>query len=208
MLRITAAQSGTPLADIPAKVARAQARALTGLAFDVRDALREEMGQVFDKPNAFTLNAFRVDASQAQSGNVTVWAMPRQAKYLFWEVEGGDRASKGFEHKLGLFGGRVAVPVGKFASAYDARPKSFVGRLIRAIEEGDDKKLSRFFVGKPRNGNRPEGIWYRTSKRRIHMVMAFEDKAQYTERFDVEAVAEKNIGLRWESQLLRHIGRA
>lgn len=207
MLRIALTQTGTPLSTIPARVQAAQAKAVAGLAFDVRDALKAGMADAFDQPTSFTLNAFRVDTSQASQGIATVWAMPRQAKYLQWEIEGGDRASKAFEHKLGLFGGRVAIPVGRFASAYDAKPKSFVGRLIRSVEAGDQEKLGRFFVGRPRNGNRPEGVWYRTSKRRIHMVMAFKDDATYEERLDIEAIASKTAGLKWESQLLKHLAR-
>ena len=205
MLRITAAQSGTRLADIPAKVSRAQARALTGLAFDVRDALREEMGQVFDKPNAFTLNAFRVDNSQAQAGSVTVWAMPRQANYLRPEVEGGDRGSKGFEHKLQLFGGRVAVPVGRFDAQFERSPKGFVGRVLRDIAAG---KTGRFFAGTPEGGSRDAGVWARSGRggRSLIKVMSFEDNATYQERLDPQAVAERTVGMRWESQLLRALG--
>ena len=201
MLRIAATQTGPSLDTMPARYRSAVDRAVTGLAFDVRDALRDEMGHVFDRPNAFTLNAFRV-APAAGTGEAVVWAMPRQASYLRRQIEGGERGSKGFEHKLQLFGGNVAVPVGKFDAQFERSPLGFVGRLFRDIAGG---KAGRYFVGTPDGGGRDAGVWARTGRggRKLVKVMAFEGSATYSERLDAEAVAVHVAGLRWESQLLR-----
>ena len=202
MLLLTTTQTGAPIDAIPARMRAATAKAVTGLAFDVRDALREEMAQVFDRPNAFTLNAFRVAPATAGDATAVVWAMPRQASYLRPGIEGGERGSKGFEHKLQLFGGRVAVPVGKFDGQFDRSPLGFVGRMLQGIAAG---KAGRYFVGTPKGGGRDAGVWQRAGRggSKLLKVMAFEGSATYTERLDPEAVAVRTAGLRWESQLLR-----
>ena len=207
MLKIAVTQTGADLAQLPAHIKAAIAPALTGLAFDVRDALREEMAQAFDKPNAFTLNAFRVAPATAASGEAVVWAMPRQASYLRPQIEGGDRGSKGFEHKLGLFGGRAAVPVGKFDAQFERSPKGFTGRMFRSMAAG---KRNGFFAGTPKGGGRDGGVWMRAGRggRQLLKVMSFEDNASYEERLDVQHVAERTAGLRWESQLLRVMAKA
>ena len=208
MLKIAVTTAGTPLDSLPPKIRAAIPKALTGLAFDVRDALREEMQSVFDQPRAFTLNAFRVQPATSENGEAVVWAMPKQAQYLRWEIEGGSRASKGFEHKLGMFGGRVAVPVGKFDAQFERSPKGFVGRLIRDVEAGKGSK--RFFTGTPNGGGRGEGVWARAGRGggKLLKVMSFEDSAKYEERLDVQAVAQRISGLKWESKLLRAMGAA
>ena len=44
--------------------------------------------------------------------------------------------------------------------------------------------------------------------RNLLKVMSFEDNASYEERLDVQHVAERTAGLRWESQLLRAMAKA
>lgn len=206
MLRINYTQTGVPLEAVQQRIGQAQAKALRGLAFDVRDAIRAKMGSVFDKPSAFTLNAFRVDASQAAGGEVVVWAMPRQAQYLRWQIEGGERGSKAFEHKMGLFGGRVAVPVGKYNAQFDRNPKGFVARVLADMNTGGTAK--RFFAGTPRGMTGDAGIWARVNNnKRLVSVMRFADDAQYAERLDLSAIAGETVTAKWESQLLRNIAR-
>lgn len=201
-------QTGPALAEvIPPRVRQAAAKALTGVAFDARDALVAGMQTAFDKPNQFTLNAFKV--SPATSGNLeaVVWAMPRQAKYLFWEIEGGNRASKAFEHKLGLTGGRVAIPVGAMAAKYDANPFGFVKRMLADVNTSGDAK--RFFIGAPKGRPGEDGVWARVgNNHRIVRVMEFAQHATYKERFRASAIAEEKVTERWESQLLKHLKAA
>lgn len=208
MMKLQITEAGDSLDAVPKRVRNAMARAVTGLAYDVRDALRQEMADVFDKPNAFTLNAFRVEAATGDDDpTAVVWAMPRQANYLRPEIEGGPRGSKGFEHKLKLFGGRVAVPVGRFDSQFERSPKGFVGRVIRDLESGSNR--GRYFVGTPKGRADSEGVWARTGRggKRLLKVLSFEDQATYDSRLDPQAVAVHTAGMKWESQLMRAMAK-
>ena len=197
MLKITSNQPTPALPAIQARYVTATNKAVTGLAFDVRDALRRGMQQAFDKPRPFTLNAFRVAAATGPDHTAVVWAMPLQARYLFWQIEGGERASKGFEHRLALFGGEVAVPVGGFAAQYDRSPLSFIKRVLGSGTGG-----GKYFVGKPKGGDMPDGVWMRSGKK-LRMVMTFDDNATYEERLDLPGIAQDTVAQRWEPQLLR-----
>ena len=207
MMKLQITETGDQLGEVPRRVRTAMAQAVTGLAFDVRDALRQEMADVFDKPNAFTLNAFRVAPATGDDPTAVVWAMPRQANYLRPEIEGGKRGSKGFEHKLKLFGGRVAVPVGRFDSQFERSPKGFVSRMIRDIESGSNS--GRYFVGSPKGRTDSEGVWARAGRggKRLLKVMSFEDQATYDSALDPRAVAVEQAGKTWESQLLRAMAK-
>lgn len=198
-------ETGPALVDvIPPKIRQAAAKALTGVAFDTRDSLVEGMRSAFDKPNAFTLNAFKVRAATPNELEAVVWAMPRQARYLFWEIEGGDRASKAFEHKLGLFGGKVAVPVGAAAAQFEGSPFGFVKRMLADLNTSGTSK--RFFIGAPKGRPGQDGVWARVGKNnRIVRVMDFAQNATYKERFHASAIADQTVNAKWESQLLKHL---
>jgi hypothetical protein len=205
MLRLATTNTGTPLAKIPPELRRASQQALRGLAFDVRDALREGMLDAFDRPKPFTLNAFRISVG---NGEAVVWAMPQQAKYLFWEIEGGQRKSKAFEHRMQLFGGRVAIPTqGAVRDQYGNMPLSFIKRVL--ADKNTSGKAGRFFVGEPKGQPGQEGVWARVdNNKRLVRVMDFAEKAEYEGRFRMSEIADQTINARWEYQLLRAIRKA
>jgi hypothetical protein len=207
MLKLQLTQSGQPLSAIPATMRAAAARALTKVSFDVRDALREGMQSAFDRPKPFTLNAFRVQAASSNDLTATVWAMPLQAKYLRWEIEGGQRKSKAFEHKLHLFGGQVAIPTrGSARDAFGNMPLAFIKRVQADLNTGGTSK--RFFAGAPKGRPGEDGVWARTyGNRRLTKVMEFASSAEYQERFMMSELAQETVSAKWESQLMRALGR-
>lgn len=199
--------TGQPLATtIPPQYRKAAAVAVTRTAWDVREGLMAGIQKAFDRPNPFTMRAFRVDAAQAtESPTAVVWAAPRQAQYLFWQIEGGERRTKGFEARMGLHGGEVALPTDKATrDAYGNMPLSFIKRVANdKTSSGQDK---RFFVGTPKGGG-AEGVWARVGgNKRIVPLMVFADEAQYQERFNMSAIAGQVVDQRFESQLMRALG--
>jgi hypothetical protein len=202
-IAITNTQPESLAATIPPQYRKAAAVALTRVAWDVREGLMAGMQQSFDRPNPFTMRAFRVDAATAtESPQAVVWAAPQQAKYLFWQIEGGQRRTKGFEARMGLQGGEVALPTDKATrDAYGNMPLSFIKRV--AGDKNSSGKDKRFFIGTPKGGD-TEGVWARVSgNKRLVPLMLFANEAQYRERFDMSAIAGRVVDARFESQLMR-----
>lgn len=186
------------------RIRKAAAVALTRTAYQVQSALVRGMQEDFDRPTPFTLRAFRVDMANAATLEATVWAMPLQARYLAIQIEGGDRNTKGFEKRMHLFGGEVALPgAGAKLNQYGNMPLSFIKRV--AGDQNSNGTAKRFFVGTPKGQpGAPEGVWARVNdNNRIVPMMVFADDAQYQERFNMSAIAEQEVTATFESQLAR-----
>jgi hypothetical protein len=188
------------LKDYPRQFPKAVAVALTRTAYDVQGALTDGMASTFDRPTPFTMRAFRVDMAKAGQLESVVWAQPQQARYLFWQIEGGDRASKGFERRMQLFGGEVALPgAGARLNSYGNMSMAFIKSASNSGGGG-----GRYFVGTPRNrSSETEGVWERMASGGLRLAMLFADHAKYEERFDMEGIASKTVSDRFPSQLMR-----
>jgi hypothetical protein len=104
----------------------ALATGLTRTAQKVAEAQRREMVDVFDRPSRYTLQGVFVRPATAQSLEAEVGIKDEfsggndrgQAKYLRWQIRGGQRVFTGFERALRsggqIDGGDFAVP-GRFA---------------------------------------------------------------------------------------------
>lgn len=199
------------LAEFPAKFRKPLAAALSKTAFDVRDALGVGMASAFDRPTPFTMRAFKVDGATAGSLVATVYAMPLQARYLFWEIEGGERNTKGFEKHMGLMGGEAAIPgQGAKLNVYGNMSMAFIKQV--SSDQNTRGTAKRFFIGTPKGwlaDGTFDGVWARVDdNNRLVRVMAFAEEAQYKTRFDMSAIAGRTIDARFESQLMRAIEAA
>lgn len=186
-------------------VRKAAAVALTRTAWDVRSALIAGMQSDFDRPTPFTLRAFRVDQATAGTLEATVWAQPLQARYLLPQIEGGDRNTKGFEKRMHLFGGEVAVPAaGAKLNQYGNMSLSFIKKVA---SDAATAKGGQFFIGTPHgwlNDGQFDGLWTRSEDSdRLIRVMSFVDDTNYQERFDVHAIAQQKVSAVFESQLAK-----
>ena len=88
----------------PNQVRRAGEISLDRTAFEVRDAIKKLMGQVFDNPTRYTLNSLRVQRTKSHNMMAAVFFKEpdRMGKhYLVPQVDGGARRLKGFERALG-----------------------------------------------------------------------------------------------------------
>lgn len=208
-MRIAVTTTSPSLAETyPPQIRKAAAVAITRVAWDVREGLIAGMQQAFDRPTPFTMRAWRVEPARASAEQISavVWAAPQQAKYLFWQIEGGQRRTKGFEARMGLTGGEVAMPTSNATrDIYGNMPLSFIKRV--AGDENTGGTAKRFFVGTPQGGGRPEGVWARVgNNKRLVPLMVFADDAQYRKRLDASAIAGKVVNQRFESQLMKAMG--
>lgn len=185
---------------------KAAAVALTRTAWDVRKELTEEMQSVFDNPTPFTLRAFRVDMAKASDLTATVWAGKEQARYLRPEIEGGERNTKGFERKMHLFGGQVALPgEGAKLNRHGNMSLAFIKKVSADVNSSGS--AGRFFVGTPKgwlNDGTFDGVWTRVdNNNRLVRVMAFAEDATYEKRFHASAIGKHTVDRVFESQLAK-----
>lgn len=197
----------TPIArDWNIRGRKAAAVALTRTAWKVRDGLMKGMQEDFDRPTPFTMRAFRVDMAKASNLEATVYAAPLQARYLFFQIEGGERNTKGFERKMHLFGGQVAIP-GPAAklNQYGNVSLSFIRKVANDKNTSGDAK--RFFIGTPKgwlDDGTFDGLWARVDdNHRLVRVFEFAMEARYEKRFNMSAIAQEKVTEEWQSQLVR-----
>lgn len=193
----------------------ATALALTRTAQKVKEAEVAAMGQVFDRPTAYTLNSLYVTPATKRNLQANVYFKDfspkgvEAGKYLRPQIDGGARSQKRFERALvakGLMSpGAYAVP-GKQAplDQYGNVPASFIVRILsdlqafgeqgyRANRRGARKGARRdnyFFV--PRKGSqlRP-GIYWHMPNHTLGVVFVFVSRVAYEKKFDFYGIGLK-----------------
>lgn len=174
-----------------AKVPKANARALTWVAFDARKAEVEEMTRVFDRATPYTLGSLYVSPASAQSQAARVWFKDTKAvdHYLLPQVKGGDRALKRFEyrlHKVGLMdANEIAVPgegaqLDSYGNISRGQLSKILSQLKTAIVSGDysnasDSKRSKakraketYFVSRGRGSWQGKVSWKNGRSQHLH----------------------------------------
>ena len=194
----------------------ATATALTRTAKHAADkALPAEMRSVFGNPVAYTLKSLRVEP--ATKDNLSARVMVKNTadggvapeNFLLPQVDGGGRKHKRAEAAMRYAGvlrsGQFAMPGEGLSLDANGNVKGAEVRTIltalksirggvgaKGQRAGRGRKLANdLFVGKPRGGNRPDGIWRREGHR-IRALFAFTDKApQYGRRLDFNGVVQR-----------------
>ena len=223
----------------------ATATALTRTAKHAADkALPDEMRSVFGNPVPYTLKSLRVEP--ATKDNLSARVMVKNTgeggvapeNFLLPQVDGGSRKHKRAEAAMRyagvLRGGHFAMPgeglsMDANGNVRGAEVRTILTALknIRAASS-TGKKLRKggrlkndLFVGKPRGGSRPEGIWRREGGSgqgkkegygRIRPLFIFTSQApQYGRRlnFDgvVQRVAQERFEVEFEKALQAMISR-
>ncbi|GAB1389855.1 MAG: hypothetical protein AMXMBFR78_11310 [Rubrivivax sp.] len=149
----------------PRRLNAVMATALTRTAQDVREAVRQELPRVFDRPTPYTLNSLFVRPATAQRLQSEVYFRDELAeykggiaatKYLLPQVEGGSRNLKRFEVLLRQAG---HLPPGWFAvpgdgARLDAYGNVNKGQIIQVLSQlritavGGFTRNMRFEAGK------------------------------------------------------------
>ncbi len=203
----------------------ATATALTRTAKHAADkALPDEMRSVFGSPVAYTLKSLRVEP--ATKDNLSARVMVKNTadggvapeNFLLPQVDGGGRKHKRAEAAMRYAGvlraGQFAMPgeglsMDANGNVKGAEVRTILSALknIRAASSTGTKirkgsKLKNdLFVGKPRGGNRPDGIWRREGGSgqgkkegygRIRPLFIFTSQApQYGRRLNFDGVVQR-----------------
>lgn len=172
----------------------ALAKAMTETARAVSDAMPGRMDQDFDRPTEFTKRGFYVQPARKDQLEATVGVKDRQAEYLGFQIEGGERKPK-----------RVALrlPAKVQLDQYGNIPSGLIKQLIARAAKGKratKAQARRFgvsqenelFYGEPGRG-RPAGIYQRTQGKLLPLVLFPKMSAQYEARFDFVAEAVRVV---------------
>jgi hypothetical protein len=194
--------------------------ALTRTAQDVRPALQGEMRSVFDRPTAYSLNAFQVVPATPETLVATVeqksasgTSHPRN--WLEPQSQGGARRGKAFEtalaSRLGLPIGATQFIPGKGArlDAYGNLSRGQLGQILsdlgarqvdpyqNATERSRKRnKRARHFVMKDGAG-RPRYVALRSGSAVSVVLYIATRAATYRPRFDFEGVARRTAEARF-----------
>lgn len=188
------------------------AKALTETAKHVRKAMGEATNTVFDRPTAFTRNAFAFMPARKDKLQAVVFAKDKQARYLKFQVQGGGRRVKGFEKRFGgegegdeQSGMQHLVPTRRIKLNASGGVSMATIKAISA-NLNTSGKASRYFIGKPKgagqNAGRGYGIYARVgNNKRLEALMVFANKPTYRKRFDMTAIGGRVVNAQFESEL-------
>ena len=183
--------------------------ALNNTGFDVREGLNKGTQGAFHKPVKFTQKAFLVKKSKKRQLIAVVYAQDAEgkdrARYLRFGTAGGTRPQKGYEK---YFGKGVpndgSIPSGSYFVPGPSVKINASGNVTLANLKKISKGISGnprggFFIGTPRGGNRPPGI-YRRSRKQLHpYFIATQNKPNYKKRFDIQKIGNKVIQRRFNA---------
>jgi hypothetical protein len=153
------------------QVAYATARALTMTAKDVQKDVTAAIGEVFDRPTAFSRSAIGVTYATKQTLRARIYVKNIQAKYLGIQIAGGTRLPKKRA---------IVVPFNVPLNQYGNMTR---GKLKTLLARKDT------FSGVINN---VPGVYQRTRKG-VKLLIAYEQVAHYQPRLPFLAIATKTI---------------
>jgi len=196
--------------------------AINNAAFDARKAINSGTKGAFHVPVKFTQSAFLVQKSKKRDLTAFVYAQDKagkdRARYLRFGIQGGTRPQKGmdvfFERGVPNDG---TIPDGAYFMPTSLVKTNASGNITQATLRRISKGISGdprggFFVGTPRGGSRPPGIYRRSREQLFPYFIATTDKPDYTGRFNIETIGgkviQRNFGKHFDSALSKAVSTA
>ena len=198
--------------------------AINNLAFDARKAINEGTKGAFHAPVKFTQNAFLVQKAKDKRNVIAfVYAQDEQgkdrARYLRFGIAGGTRPQKGMD---AYFANAVpndgTIPSGAYFMPTSLVKTNASGNVTQATLRRISKGISGnarggFFIGTPRGGNRPPGIYRRSRLQLNPYFIATTDRPDYRAgRFNIESIGakviERRFGIHFDAALSKALETA
>lgn len=196
--------------------------AINNAAFDARKAINSGTKGAFHVPVKFTQSAFLVQKSKKRDLTAFVYAQDKagkdRARYLRFGIQGGTRPQKGmdvfFERGVPNDG---TIPAGAYFMPTSLVKTNASGNVTQATLRRISKGISGdprggFFVGTPRGGSRPPGIYRRSREQLFPYFIATTDKPDYTGRFNIETIGgkviQRNFGKYFDAALSKAVSTA
>jgi hypothetical protein len=194
------------------------ARALTMTARDAKVHVQGKLPKIFDRPTPFTINSLY--SSYATKKNLysevgyREWATKGTPayKYLSPNVYGLDRPQKASERLLerkGLIpsGSKLVMSKAVRKNQYGNVTGGMYTRILSGLgahmqagftanSRRGSKKARRYFIGTPRGGTMPAGI-YERFKGHIRPLFFIEPRARYKPVFHIQGLVEQAVAKTW-----------
>ena len=193
-------------------------QALNSTAFDARIAINSSTRQYFNNPNRFTQSAFFVQRSNKRNLEAVVYAEAApgkdRARYLKYGIQGGQRTQKGFERKfLSEVVGTRTIPAGAQLVPTSLVRLNAQGNVSLATIKRIQKGLATqgngtFFIGTPKGGTRPAGIYRRSKGQLFPYFLAIDNRAKYRRRLPIGDIAGKVTQRRFGDYLRSSLSKA
>ena len=181
--------------------------ALTATAKDVEAAESQGLADSLDRPTPFTLKAFGTEAATKAKPIARVYMRPIQSRYLQWQIDGGQRAYKGFEFRIkGQLVTAFAMPKDSLdLDQYGNVPRATLSRIIRDIDAPGASR--RYFVGQPKG--HPDFVpgVYERDGRKLHLLLSFETSARYRPAFEWERIATETADRQFPIRLAQALAK-
>lgn len=187
--------------------------ALNQTARQVQLAMKQQTTKSFDKPVAFTKNAFRYNKST--KANLTAEVFPAQDRsYLNTQIFGGRRLWKTYEGLIRglardsgnpLPSGRKIVPTQIALNAAGNPKRRLFGEIQSRLSSSD---RGGFMIGTPRGGNRTPGVYRRSRGRLVPYFLAVPNEPTYRPRFPFEKLGNDTVRRIYPTELSKALDRA
>jgi len=192
--------------------------AMNNAAFDARKSLNEGTRGAFHVPVKFTQTAFRVEKSKKRNLIAFVYAQDDagkdRARYLRFGIAGGSRPQKGMDR---FFAGAVpndgTIPANAFFMPTSLVKTNAAGNVtqstLRRITKGlNSSPRGGFFIGTPRGGGRPPGIYRRSRTQLQPYFIATNNQPDYTGRFNIQQIGTKVVQRRFGAHFNAALSKA
>jgi len=168
-------------------------QALNQTGFDVRKALAEGTKRYFDSPTQFTETAFIVQRGTKADPTVLVGAQSNRS-YFGPQIRGGRRYPKGYEGYLrGLSRGRIRGKLVPTKYVLDDKGNPRKGVFAEIAQGLSTTKPGGFFIGKPKGGGRPNGVYRRSRGQLYPYFIEVNREPRYRARFPMESIGQTTV---------------
>jgi len=190
-----------------------QKSALNGLAGSAKRYL--------DRPKPQTAKGFR--ATAANKRNLFVLITPKDRpwsrnSYLSGNILGGPRAQKVYERGF-VAKSKGNIPTGaRFVPTGAVKPDRYGNVSKRNLEKiltsvgNSNQQGGNIFIGKPRGGTRPPGVYRRERNLNLRPLFLVESTLNYTARFPAQQIVQQKVqstfGLYLRQQLAKNVRNA
>jgi len=190
-----------------------QKSALNGLAGSAKRYL--------DRPKPQTAKGFR--ATAANKRNLSVLITPKDKpwsrnSYLSGNILGGPRAQKVYERGF-VDKSKGNIPPGaRFVPTGAVKPDRYGNVSKRNLEKiltsvgNSNQQGGNIFIGKPRGGTRPPGVYRRERNLNLRPLFLVESTLNYTARFPAQQIVQQKVqstfGLYLRQQLAKNVRNA